>query len=886
MATSPVTNIITNKITANDFRGDVESNFNSLADVYGETLAAEQLRLEHEAYTLGEARFIKTLNRQIGRNEFSDNATAKPVLNDLIPKVSEGIQKFIESNTQAGKKGRKHLALKPLLQLPVESSALIAMKCVLTCLTQEGPIQKVANMIGSAIEDEIRYGRIREAEGNHFKKYVKAALDKRAGASYKKAYMQAVESSMLAEGQLKDSWIHWEKNLVINLGVKLIEIVIETTGIVELHRINVGTKAEAETIRLTQKYIEYFTGRARQLAGISPILQPCVVPPKPWVDVRGGGYYAMGRKPISMIRTGSRKALERYADVDMPTVYEALNSIQQTAWKVNKDVLQVVNAMSDYTHPLANIPSTEQAELPAKPEDINEDEVSAKKWRKAAAGVYRREKARQSRRMSFEFITAQANKFVEYGAIWFPHNMDWRGRIYAIPMFNPQGNDLTKGLLSFAEGHALGAEGAYWLALHGANCAGFDKEDLDERVQWVKDRQDLILECAKSPLDNLWWSEQDSPWCFLQFCFEWAGYVSQGESYVSHLAVAFDGTCSGLQHFSAMLRDEVGGKAVNLCKGFKRQDIYKIVADKVNIEIDELLASGSEDSMKLLENTKTGEVTERIIYGEKTIASWWKAYGVTRGVTKRSVMTLAYGSKEYGFADQILEDTLRPASDDGKADMFIDIQQAARFLAKLIWKAVGVTVIAAVEAMEWLQACANLLATKVIDKKTDEVLKDCLPVHWVTPAGFPVWQEYRKMEQKRLDILFLGSFRLQPTINVRESNELDTRLQTTGIAPNFVHSQDASHLQLTVCHSKKTYGITSFAMIHDSFGTHAAKAGGMFKGVRETMVDTYTKYDVIEEFYKQFEGQLHESQLEDMPPVPSKGNLNLMEVLESNFAFS
>lgn len=879
-------NILAKKIVKNDFSEEVLKNFNGLADVYGETLAAEQLRLEHEAYAMGEARFLKTLDRQIERKEFGENATAKPILNTMIPLVAEGITKFIEENTQTGKKGRKHLALKPLLQLDPEFTSLITLKCVFTCLAKEVNLQKVANMIGSAIEDEIRYGRIREQEGDHFKKYIRESLNKRNGAVYRKAYMQAVEVSMLNAGQLEDSWVNWEKNVVINLGIKMLEILIETTGLVELSRINVGTKNEQETIRLTEKYVEYFAGRARALAGISPMMQPCVVPPKPWTDVRGGGYWACGRKPLSLIRTGSRKALERYADVDMPIVYEAVNAIQDTAWKVNKDVLNVLNEMADFSNPLANIPSSEKGELPEHLEGMEEDQTILKQWKKAAAAVYRREKARQSRRLSFEFIIGQANKFSEYGAIWFPHNMDWRGRVYAVPMFNPQGNDMTKGLLTFAEGYPLGEEGAYWLAVHGANCAGFDKADLEERVQWVKDHEAAILACAESPLDNLWWSEQDSPWCFLAFCFEWAGFKREGFTYESHIAVAFDGTCSGIQHFSAMLRDEVGGQAVNLRKGFKRQDIYGIVANKVNEAIDDLLVSGSSDSVKTIENDKTGEVTQRQVYGEKTMAGWWKQFGVTRSVTKRSVMTLAYGSKEYGFADQVFEDTVMPAIDEGKGYMFLDGSQASRFMAHLIWEAVSVTVVAAVEAMEWLQASASLLAAKVVDKKTDEVLKDCLAVHWVTPAGFPVWQEYRKIEQKRLDILFLGAFRLQPTINVRETEELDNRKQASGIAPNFVHSQDASHLQLTVSKAKRVYGITAFAMIHDSFGTHAAKAGSMFKAVRETMVDTYTKYDVIEEFYKQFADQLHEGQLEKMPPVPSKGSLDLSEILESPFAFS
>lgn len=44
----------------------------------------------------------------------------------------------------------------------------------------------------------------------------------------------------------------------------------------------------------------------------------------------------------------------------MPIVYEAVNAIQDTAWKVNKDVLNVLNEMANFSNPLANIPSSEK----------------------------------------------------------------------------------------------------------------------------------------------------------------------------------------------------------------------------------------------------------------------------------------------------------------------------------------------------------------------------------------------------------------------------------------------------------------------------------------------------------------------------------------------
>ena len=166
------------------------------------------------------------------------------------------------------------------------------------------------------------------------------------------------------------------------------------------------------------------------------------------------------------------------------------------------------------------------------------------------------------------------------------------------------------------------------------------------------------------------------------------------------------------------------------------------------------------------------------------------------------------------------------------------------------------------------------------------MLRKRCAIHWVTPDGFPVWQEYHKRDQARLKLTFLGQANVFMTYNKGEAKEIDAHKQESGIAPNFVHSQDGSHLRMTVVHANEVYGIDSFALIHDSFGTIPADAGNLFKAVRETMVKTYEDNDVIADFYDQFSDQLHESQLDKMPAVPAKGDLNLRDILESDFAFA
>lgn len=870
--------------------------FETLSRLFGEDLAAQQLALEHEAYELGEERFRKNLERSIEEGEYADSQPAQPLLAALVPRFTARYNEWLlHQNTKVR---RKHVAIEEFRKLQPEVAAVVTIKRVLGLLASSGvgvTVQKVAIAIGQSIEDELRFGRIREEEAEHFRKFIRPALDKRNGHIYKREYMKAVESKMLEAGELASTWAPWEtdradlgKDRHFQVGIKLMEILIESSELIVVQRENAGhVSKDCETVALHPEWAQRLGDRAFNLAGITPIFQPCVVPPKKWTGIKGGGYWAHGRKPVSFIRVRNRKALERYRDVHMPEVYKAVNLAQETPWKVNDKVLAVVNSIAEWRAvPITDFPGLDKEELPPRSEGMDDNEEVLKQWKREASKVYRREKARNSRRLRFEFIVSQANKFAEYESIWFPYNMDWRGRVYALPMFNPQGNDMTKGLLMAAQGERIGAEGRKWLAIHGANTAGVDKVDFDERLKWVEDNRALILACAEDPLGCTEWMSMDSPFCFLAFCFEWQGVQQHGDDWVSALPVAFDGSCSGIQHFSAMLRDERGGRAVNLLPSGTVQDIYRLVAEEVNRRLQLDFQNGGPDSLLTKINEKSGEFRDVVTLGSKSLAQGWMAYGVTRKETKRSVMTLPYGSKEYGFSDQLMEDIIRPAVDRGEGTMFTHPDQFARYLAKHIWESVSVVVVAAVEAMEWLQKAAKLLASEVKDKKTKEVLKPCMAVHWVTPDGFPVWQEYFKPEKRRIDLMFLGTHRMEATVNVRDSKEMDPKKMESGVSPNFVHSQDGSHLRKTVVKANEAYGVTFFALIHDSFGTIPAKAGAMFRAVRETMVETYENNDVLADFRDQFMEQLHESQLEKMPALPKAGTLDLRLILQSDFAFA
>lgn len=76
-------------------------------------------------------------------------------------------------------------------------------------------------------------------------------------------------------------------------------------------------------------------------------------------------------------------------------------------------------------------------------------------------------------------------------------------------------------------------------------------------------------------------------------------------------------------------------------------------------------------------------------------------------------------------------------------------------------------------------------------------------------------------------------------INKEELPRISVGRQKLSVAPNFIHSLDAAVMMKTI--EKAVHkGITHFAMIHDSYGTHAADAPALANILREAFVEMFS----------------------------------------------
>jgi DNA-directed RNA polymerase len=440
---------------------------------------------------------------------------------------------------------------------------------------------------------------------------------------------------------------------------------------------------------------------------------------------------------------------------------------------------------------------------------------------------------------------AMAEKFLEEPAIYFPTQLDFRGRMYPMPSFlNPQGTDCSKALLTFARGCKLGTSGWKWLHIHIANMYGEDKISFDDREAWTVNNYHWILDCTKQPFEHREWMEADKPWQFLAGAIELVAAVESGdyENYFSHLPVTVDGTCNGLQHFSAMLLDEEGARAVNLEPADMPNDIYQIVADKVKEKFATMV--------------------------DEPMAAAWLAWGFDRKATKRAVMILPYSGTLHAAKDYV-RDYVKDREDKAPWD---DEFAATLFFSKHVWATIGETIVSAGTVMKWLKQIAKA------------VTKAGKPIRWVTPINFQVEQDNREMDGYQVDLMLGQSARYQPNM-VAPSERLDMAAQRLGISPNFIHSLDANCLMLTVNRALDE-GIEDFAMVHDSYGVLAGKMDTLYMGLRQAFVDTYQK-DVMKDFLmdatKGLPAKVIAQLLKDMP---KKGTFQLERVKESKYFFA
>jgi DNA-directed RNA polymerase len=576
-------------------------------------------------------------------------------------------------------------------------------------------------------------------------------------------------------------------------------------------------------------------------------LFPMVQAPQPW-DYNKFIHKETG---VKLIKHAHEDAIRQVKHNDMTYLIDTLNKLGSTGWRINSFVFDVFKK----TRNLEKTPFSYSKE------------------------VDREKKA--SLLVEINAIEALAERNLN-NAFYHLYNVDFRGRIYPNTAFlHEQSSDNAKGLLLLDTPVPLGENGYYWLCVHTANMWGNDKVSLDDRVGWVQENMEEILNYANTPLKYDNWMDADKPLCFLACC--------QEISMLSHWhgegnATDIDGSNNGVQHLVAMSKDEKIAPLVNLVPQELPGDVYMFIAEHTIDEIvkqaavvkqadkDKFAGFFAEWKEQLKGLRELPERTERsrlawqnfgkfknhnYQYIQDSMPTYWSKITdkkVWRKTLKRNVMTLAYGGTARGMGQQIIDDTR------GLSEYHRDMHDSWGYkLGRVVHSL----------CYDKLPGPAKMLGMfeQLALQEND---KDKPIAYEQIVTGFPFVHSYREPEKKRV-LLYYGEDQIKLNIQIWQEATLKKSKQKTGASPNIVHSLDAVHLTMVV--HDADYEVT---VVHDSFGCHAGNMGHMFEHVRHKFVELYDMNPLNHIM----------SQMDATHLIPEKGELDVSEIINSDYAFA
>lgn len=616
-----------------------------------------------------------------------------------------------------------------------------------------------------------------------------------------------------------------------------------------------------EEIKPSPTLLDLYRKASKTSLTFEAFVAPMVSPPIPWVSMKLGGYLLTDAKIVRLPYNAhqQKQRMVEKGNQQLFPVMDSLNQLGSIPWMVNKPMLDLlIEVFNNKGSDELDVPPP-PSEHPVPPKiQPNMTNAEIHQIRRQRMDYYKKKSEMHSLWCDALYKLSLANHFRDR-IFWFPHNMDFRGRVYPCPPhLNHLSSDVFRSILQFARGEKLGPNGLRWLKLHLINLTGIvKKKSIEKRLEYCEDILEDILDSADQPLTGKrWWTKSDEPWQTLAACKELAAALRSPDphEFVSHLPIHQDGSCNGLQHYAALGRDEVGAVSVNLASSHTPQDVYSAVAVLV------------EEERK--KDAELGKEIAKVLEGF-----------VRRKVIKQTVMTTVYGVTRYGARLQI-EKQLK-ALDDFPMDQR---WAASQYLVHKTFHSLEKMFTATKEIQDWFTECARVIAQTRSEN-----------IEWVTPLGFPVVQPYSKTSGNKICMEKLPS-----SYSMDSFMRPNVMKQKNAFPPNFIHSLDSSHMMLTSLFCQQA-GIT-FVSVHDCFWTHANTVDIMNKVCRNQFVALHSE-PILEDlslFLQEKFGYdrrdfAHDGSASDsskmrlnnlLGKVPPKGDFDISNVLRSTFFFS
>ena len=746
----------------------------------------KQWQLERDALAQGATKIRKQEDKALVREYASSLVTSQSFMNTYLPAVCDTIERTVNDriwNNAGAYYAEIATYLKDIEPLACAGIALkVTFDKVFSLVEDANKLVNIQKSIGMAVEQECQiryYERVAPGLMNYVvKKYWHSA----AGTQqrYKDARIMLERNGY--------HWTKWAPVTRVRLGNWLLDCILKQEP-------NLFETVIFRTNRKTNTYLiptAYFADAKQELfqelQDHAFLTWPMLIPPNDWTEDTAGGYLSNEvMHEHDMIRRGC-------PPIQGETTYRFLNKIQQTAFTLNKFVVDVAKQLEEKGRTVGKfIPETDIQELPNKPLDIDTNEEAKREYKRRRRDVENHNRVQTQKCVRTRMTMECVRRFEVYDKWFLPWSYDYRGRTYPVAAFlTPQDTDFGKSLLKFYVESFVDEVAVDWLKFHVATQYGLDKSPIKERISWTENNHTLIEKIATDPIGNLHeWEVADEPFQFLAACEEYYACVISCSRCYTGLPIAVDATCSGLQILAGLARDASTAKLVNVIPSDKPQDAYKVIAEASKPNIPECLHD-----------------------------VW------DRKCTKRTVMTVPYNAKPFSNRGYI-RDALAEKNVEVHKDVLTQVVAAVR-------QAMDEVVPGPMAAMKWIESTVAEL-----------IKAGATEITWTTPSGFTVTQRLMKPEVETLRLKLLGCVK-KVSVAIGDSDVVDLLHHKNATAPNLIHSLDASLLHISALRFD-----APLALIHDSVLCRSSDMSILSAIVRETYMHLFAEHDYLNEWAEQ-----------------------------------
>jgi len=846
---------------------------------WGAAARLSQEDFEKKLLGLGKERRRARLGRLAESKEASASGGLLAVRQRALPGLIDVVQpELVGGGRGAPPVGVRRLreAAAPLPGAPLadlsRALAHAALKLTLDHVRSRPSTSHLAAVLGRAAYHEVCLAIVETVDRRAWE-----AMDDLGVSKWTQAYLDRALDQQRQRGAPLPQW---DQQALADVGVWLLGCVLDAARLdgapvfaKDVERESLGSGKWRTTIHVAlSPEAEGLAGRLDEASIADAFdLAPMIEPPKPWSTLWDGGYLKI--RATLLERAGPRELIEAAGCAGLEQVFAAVNRIQASTWEVNGRVLQTVQSVlkrSPHYGPSVGVPDARSPHR-GRRWNVRQAVWAAEAFRYEGGGL-----RRNPRRF------------------WIPHRIDWRGRIYPLPSrLHFQRPDLERALLLFAEPAPLGTiEGYHWFVRAGAAALGCGNLPLSEQIRRMESRDtaEFARNVSSHPTRSDW-DAAKNPWAFLAWCFEWTRYCRQRRGSQPNLAfetalpVGLDASSSVFQHYALLMRDPADAARVNLTPRESPTDFYGEVAARLKAKLEERARSGDPTAKAWLASDYLGRdlakvPTMTVSYGsttrgrERAIREWVLKQREAPGLRLDGFFAeFREAPQDVGELGPPLASTVPP--DPARLLAFspgISLFEAAHCVDRLITEAVNEFLHSPRVGMGFLQKCASAMAKARLD------------LRWTTPTAFVVHQITRKPIRTPARSRRHGSTEWSGGIKItltQPGRDPDPRKARQSVAPNFIHSVDAAHLAMVV-----NAVDCPIAVIHDAVRVRPRDAPAVQKAFLQGFVDIYASEDLLAGFRQDLLDYAAErGRRVRLPPLPPRGDFDVRQVLEAEWAF-